>query len=72
MEISNSHPMERAIKNGSPSQAYITVKTNLSVNVLPPLSALEIFKEIWTNFGDVISLISGGFAENSLQLSLIG
>ena len=45
-----------------PSQAYSTVRTNLSVNVMPPLSALEIFKEIWTDFGDVISLISGGFA----------
>ena len=45
-----------------PTESLITAVTNLKVDVLNPYSASEIFKNFWDVYGDLISLIGGGFA----------
>ena len=45
-----------------PTESLITAVTNLKVDVLDPYSASEIFKNFWDVYGDLISLIGGGFA----------
>lgn len=45
-----------------PTESLITTVTNLTVNVLDPLTSSEIFKDFWDVYGDLIGLIGGGFA----------
>jgi hypothetical protein len=46
-----------------PTTGYITNPfMNLTITVLPPLSASDAFKSFWTIYGQPISIIMGGFA----------
>jgi hypothetical protein len=53
-----------------PSQGYSIGKANLTIDVMPPLSYQEQFKQFWDDYGDFISLLAGGFAAGLSALAV--
>jgi len=51
-----------------PTEGSIFVPVNLTINVLEPLSDEERFREWWDTYGDLISLLGGGFAAGVASL----
>ena len=45
-----------------PTIGYITSKANLTITVLPPLTASETFIAFWGIWGDAIALVIAGAA----------
>jgi hypothetical protein len=45
-----------------PVVGYVTSPTNLTVTVIPPLNVNDQFKNVWSIYGQPISIIAGGFA----------
>lgn len=48
----------------------ITENSNLAITILEPLSFAEKFRDFWSTYGDLVSLIGGGFAAGIAALVL--
>jgi hypothetical protein len=62
---------EFQISKKYPTVGYITSKANLTINVIPPLSANERFTAFWVTYGTAIVIVAGG-AVGATSTFLIG